>query len=286
MVLGQGADEDTPMTTMSRTVRWLRLLAIASLFSPAQAFAASKGKVPECTVILDAASGKALYREGACGERFNPFSTFKLPLALIGYDADILEDAHTPNWDYKPEFKAVKRDRKTVDPTIWERDSVLWFSREITRRLGEERFSRYVSKLQYGNMDVSGDPGKNNGLTNAWLMSSLKISPDEQAAFVRRMLARELPMSGKAYAMTAAIIPQFQTGNGWVVHGKTGTGWLPGRDGKADRNRPLGWFVGWAERDNRRITFARMQVGTGRASSPKGPELRARFLDELPALMK
>lgn len=265
----------------------LGLLAVASLLSVSlPATAAQKGKAPECTVILDAASGKTLHREGTCGERFNPFSTFKLPLALIGYDAGILEDEHTPAWDYRPEFNAVKRDHKTVDPVIWERDSVLWFSREITRRLGEKRFAGYVSKLRYGNADVSGDPGKNNGLTDSWLLSSLKISPDEQAEFVRRMLARELAVSDKAYAMTDAIIPRFEAADGWVVRGKTGTGWLRGKDGKGDRNRPLGWFVGWAEGQGRRVVFARMQVGMGKANSPKGPLLRAQFLEELPRLMK
>lgn len=265
----------------------LGLLAVAGwLGASLPASAAQKGNVPECTVVLDAASGKTLHRDGTCGDRFNPFSTFKLPLALIGYDAGVLQDEHTPAWDYKPEFNAVKRDQKTVDPTIWEKDSVLWFSRQITRRLGEKSFAGYVSKLQYGNMDVSGDKEKHNGLTDAWLLSSLKISPDEQAEFVRRMLARELPVSEKAYAMTGAVIPQFEAQDGWVVHGKTGSGWLPGKDGKADRNRPLGWFVGWAEADGRQVVFARMQVGTDRSDSPKGHKVRAQFLEDLPQLMK
>ena len=58
----------------------------------------------ECTLILDAASGGTLYRQGVCDQRFSPASTFKVPLALIGYDAGILSDEHTPSWDYKPEF--------------------------------------------------------------------------------------------------------------------------------------------------------------------------------------
>src|SRR5258705_13875344 len=92
----------------------------------------------ECTLILDSESSETLYRDGVCDQRFSPASTFKVPLSLIGYDAGILSDEHTPAWGYKPQFKAVKRDQKTVDPTIWEKDSILWFSREITRRLGSE----------------------------------------------------------------------------------------------------------------------------------------------------
>ncbi|RUV27690.1 MULTISPECIES: class D beta-lactamase [unclassified Mesorhizobium] len=237
----------------------------------------------ECTLILDAASGETLYRQGVCDQRFSPASTFKVPLSLIGYDAGILIDVHTPAWDYKPEFNAVKRDQKTVDPTIWEKDSVLWFSQEITRRLGSERFAGYVSKFDYGNTDVSGDAGKNDGLTRSWVNSSLKISPVEQVNFLRRLLARKLPVSDKAYAMTEAILPTFQAG-GWTVQGKTGT---TGLRNDADKvNRSLGWFVGWAQSDGRKIVFARLVVDTKRSDTPKGLRTRAMFMKELPNLVK
>ncbi|RUU26108.1 class D beta-lactamase [Mesorhizobium sp. M6A.T.Ce.TU.016.01.1.1] len=239
----------------------------------------------ECTLILDAASGETLYRQGVCDQRFSPASTFKVPLSLIGYDAGILIDEHTPAWDYKPEFNAVKRDQKTVDPTIWEKDSVLWFSREITRRLGSERFAGYVSKFDYGNTDVSGNAGKNDSLTRSWVNSSLKISPVEQVNFLRRLLDRNLPVSDKAFAMTKAILPTFQAG-GWTVQGKTGTTRLRNDADQIVDNRSLGWFVGWAQKDGRKIVFARLVVDTKRSDTPKGPQMRAMFLKELPNLIK
>ncbi|RWN66375.1 MAG: class D beta-lactamase [Mesorhizobium sp.] len=239
----------------------------------------------ECTLILDAASGETLYRQGVCDQRFSPASTFKVPLSLIGYDAGILIDEHTPAWDYKPEFNAVKRDQKTVDPTIWEKDSVLWFSREITRRLGSERFAGYVSKFDYGNTDVSGNAGKNDSLTRSWVNSSLKISPVEQVNFLRRLLDRNLPVSDKAYAMTKAILPTFQAG-GWTVQGKTGSTRLRNDADKVRDDRSLGWFVGWAQKDGRKIVFARLAVDTKRSDTPKGLKTRAMFLKDLPNLIK
>ncbi|MGX9575744.1 class D beta-lactamase [Mesorhizobium sp. f-mel] len=237
-------------------------------------------KEVECTLILDAASGETLYRDGVCDQRFSPASTFKVPLALIGYDSGILHDEHAPAWDYKPEFKAVKRDQKTVNPTIWEKDSVLWFSQEITGRLGNERFAGYVSKFDYGNTDVSGTPGKNDGLTRSWVNSSLKISPVEQVNFMRRLLAGQLPVSDKAHAMTKAILPSFRSG-GWTVQGKTGTTRL----GDSTEKRSLGWFVGWANKDSRSIVFARLVIDTKRSDTPKGPQARAKFLKQLPNLV-
>ncbi|ASX27927.1 hypothetical protein BA173_03570 [Rickettsia sp. MEAM1 (Bemisia tabaci)] len=52
--------------------------------------------------------------------------------------------------------------------------------------------------FSYGNQDTSGDKGKNNGLTNAWLSSSLEISPEEQIAFLQKLAADQLPVSLKA----------------------------------------------------------------------------------------
>ncbi len=238
-----------------------------------------------CTLILDAANGKTLYQDGVCDQRFSPASTFKVPLSLIGYDAGILSDEHTPSWDYKPEFNAVKRDRKTVDPVIWEKDSILWFSREITRRLGEKNFAGYVAKLDYGNNDVSGNPGKNDGLTQSWVNSSLKITPIEQVNFLRRLLDRKLPVSVRAYDMTKAIIPTFPAGD-WTVQGKTGSTRLRNDADKVQDKRSLGWFVGWAQKGDQRIVFARLVVDTKRTDMPKGLKTRAGFLKDLPDLIK
>lgn len=240
----------------------------------------------ECTLIQDAATGAVLLRKGACDQRFSPFSTFKLPLALIGFDAGILRDPQTPAWDYRPEYAAVAKDRKRVDPTIWLKDSVLWYSREITRRLGTEDFATYIARLNYGNRDVSGDPGQNNGLTHAWLRSSLVISPDEQVAFLRRIDAKALGLSDKAYEMTIASLPTFESAGGWKVRGKTGSGWHRDKAGKPDPTRPQGWFVGWAERGGRTLVFARFERGQEKRDSYMGLKVRDDFLKALPTLVK
>lgn len=238
----------------------------------------------ECTLIIDAVTGETLHRDGVCDQRFSPASTFKVPLAVMGYDAGILSDEHTPAWDYRPEFNAVKRDRKTVDPTIWERDSVIWYSREITRNLGAETFADYVRAFGYGNADVSGTPGKGDSLTGSWVDSSLAITPLEQVDFLRRLLDGKLPVSSKAHGMTIAILPEFEAG-GWAVQGKTGSTRLRKASEQAKERRAIGWFVGWAQNGDRRIVFARLAVN-GKQEGAKGPATRAAFLQELPRLIK
>jgi len=262
----------------------LGLAAIGSPFA-ARAAAAAAGKTI-CTVVLDAATGSVLFRQGPCGTRVSPASTFKIPLALMGYDAGILVDEHNPSWEGRPESSTSDADKRTVDPTVWERDSIVWYSQALTRKLGLERFRGYVDRLGYGNRDVSGNPGKKDGLTHSWLMSSLAISPDEQVALLRRFLARDLPVSRRAQDLTAAILPRFQAADGWTVWGKTGSGRARNAAGALDANRPLGWFVGWAERNGGRVVFARLEIGDAASDTPGGKAARDALLADLPGMAR
>jgi beta-lactamase class D len=212
-------------------------------------------------------------------------STFKVALAVMGYDSGILADEHMPALDYKQEYDAPDFARKRTDPTIWLKDSIVWYSQQLTRKLGRAAFADYVRKFGYGNHDVEGIPGGEDGLTHAWLMSSLKISPDEQADFIRRLRLHKLPVSSKAYDMTDRIMPTFAAG-GWTVHGKTGSGYLRNARGDVDRTRPLAWFVGWAEKDGREIVFARLRIGVKKSNGLPSLLLRSDFLKELPNLVE
>ncbi len=229
-----------------------------------------------CTVILDAASNAVLLREGDCASRLSPASSFKVALALIGYDSGILKDSNMPALKFQPTPETPKSDNKTVDPRIWLQDSVVWYSQALTRQLGEPRFAEYVQKLSYGNADVSGIPGRSIGLTQAWLDSSLKISPDEQAAFMRRIVDCTVAVSSTACALTKKIMPVFKADT-WTVYGKTGTV-LYRKDPQGKRT---GWFVGWAEQDGRKIVFASVHDHAGNELLPAGPQVRDDFLKRL-----
>ncbi len=187
-----------------------------------------------------------------------PASSFKVPLALIGYDSGILQDENLPAWPYREEYAAWDELwKRTTTPTTWMRDSVVWYSQELTRRLGVKRFQEYVDRFDYGNRDLTGHPGRGDGLTTAWLSTSLRISASEQVAFIRRLVRGELPVSPSATARTMAIMTTVQV-DGWSISGKTGTGLRRLADGTNDRNRQVGWFVGWARRDGRTLVFARL----------------------------
>jgi beta-lactamase class D len=172
-----------------------------------------------------------------CALRTSPCSTFKVPLALMAFDAGILKDENSSmKWD----GTKFSRDAWNHDQTAatWMRDSVVWFSQRLTPELGMEKVKAYLARFDFGNQDMSG------GLTKAWLDASLRISPDE-----------ELPVSKHAFAMTKKITLVETSPSGWTLHGKTGSG-VVGTGGPGQKSDLwLGWYVGHVARGDREYVF-------------------------------
>lgn len=264
-------------------MKHFRMLLGLSLLQIAWCSAASAA--PLCTIMADAASGKVVNQAGNCDQRLTPASTFKIALSLMGYDSGYLTNEHLPTLPFHEGYPDwIDSWRAPTDPTSWIKNSVVWYSQQITEWLGEERFRTYLAKFDYGNQDASGDPGKNNGLTQAWLSSSLKISAREQLIFLEKLVSRRLPVSPNAYDMTTRITLIGVLANGWEIHGKTGTGTPVKTDNSPDPKHSLGWFVGWASKGDRTLAFVRCiqeTEGTTRA----GLVARDAFMRELPALL-
>ena len=271
--------------------KWpLKKWTVASAFVWILSFsAAAHASTILCTVIADSSSRKVLSQQGTCDQRITAASTFKIALSLMGYDAGYLTDEHLPALPFRAGYADwLPSWRVTTDPTRWISESVVWYSQRLTEWLGAERLQHYVTAFGYGNEDLSGDPGKNNGLTQAWLSSSLKISALEELAFLEKIVRHELPVSTRAYEMTGRITRLPSTANGWEVHGKTGTGSPIKPDGSADDAHSFGWFVGWATKGGRTIVFVRSIQDTPQDVHQElraGLRARADFLRQLPGLL-
>jgi len=232
----------------------------------------------DCTIMLDAVSGARLAEQGSCDARATPASTFNIVVSLMGFDAGILKDAHSPALPFKEGYADWQPSwRATTDPASWIRNSTVWYAQQVTSRLGATGMQDYVRRFDYGNQDLSG------GVTDAWIGSSLQISPIEQAAFLRKIVNRELPVSGHAYDMTSTLLRLPALSNGWDVYAKTGTALVPAPVGAQDPDLAYGWFVGWAVKDGRKIVFARMTLDRRDPDRSAGPMLKEAFLRELPA---
>lgn len=200
-------------------------------------------------LLCDFDTMRVLDQQGDVDERFAPCSSFKMPIALMGYDSGILIDENTPVWDYKPEYDPhclmmMDQWKKPYTPAEWMKNSCVWYSQEITKKLGLEKFKAYVEQFGYGNMDVSG------GILRAWLTTTLAISPREQVGFLQRMLAGQLPVSAEAVRKTTRIMHAGEI-RGGRLFGKTGSGFT---DMAAGKQR--GWYVGWLEKGSGKVLFA------------------------------
>ena len=211
----------------------------------------------ETGCFLAAEKNQTLAQEGNCSLQHSPCSTFKIAISLMGFNEGILIDEKSPELPFKEGYvDYLEKWKQPHNPSTWMQNSNVWYSQVITNKLGFEKFRYYINKFKYGNQNIVGDKGKNNGLTNSWLSSSLKISGAEQVAFLQKLLANKLPVSNKSQELTKKILFVEQMPGGWELYGKTGSGNILNIDGSPNEDCQIGWFVGWLQKDNRTITFA------------------------------
>lgn len=245
---------------------WKNLLCALLLFySPTRA---------EMTCFIVQDQSQLIYKEGKnCSLRTSPCSTFKILLSLMGYQEGILENENTPTWPYQERPNSshdLEIWKQSHNPTTWIQHSCVWYSRVLTQRVGMEILKKYVTLFNYGNQDLSGDKGKNNGLTHAWLSSSLKISAFEQLDFLGKLTRFELPVSRQAQQFTQNILFIDELPGGWKFFGKTGSG-------SQEDSNPIAWFIGWIQRGEHIITFVYLSSGQGISTQQAKEAVKARL---------
>lgn len=206
--------------------------------------------------FLAVESDSILMKKGECGERNSPYCTFNYVLSLAGYDLGILKDEYQPVWSYQEGYVAYfnswKRDQY---PLYWSKTSCVWYAQLLAEKIGIEGLQGYIDMMAYGNQDIGGDEGKNNGLNQSWMESSLEISPMEQVHFIQQMLNKDYPVSEHAYEMTKRIFYIGTLPSGWQLYGKTGSGFQLSANRKNKKLSQSGWFLGWVEKGDRQIVF-------------------------------
>lgn len=241
-----------------------------------------------CTMISDVEDRKILMKQGeSCLTRVTPASTTKIVLAVMGFDSKFLKNPHSPTLPFREGYADWLGDiwKQPTDPTRWLKYSVVWYSQLITHELGQQRLEKYAADFGYGNADFSGDPGQNNGLDRAWISSSLKVSPQEQVTFLGKLINRSLPVSAEVFDKVYLTVDTWPLKNGWTIYGKTGMAFPRTSDGGYDSLRPYGWFVGWAEKDDRTLVFAQLIQDEKKEEGFAGNRSRDTFLNEFPTFI-
>jgi beta-lactamase class D len=163
-----------------------------------------------------------------------PASTFKVLLALIALDTGVLRGADDVlRWDgqrypNKPEWQADMALRQAM------RTSSEPYFRTLAARIGRDRLAAWVARVGYGNERIGADPAR------AWHDGVLRVTAEQQLAFIDRLRRGDLPFDRATLAAVKAVLLESET-DGRLVYGKTGThspqGATPG----------VGWWIGWVE---------------------------------------
>lgn len=169
------------------------------------------------------------YNKEQTSQTFTPASTFKICNTLISLDSKVINDENVViKWDGKErQNPAWNKDTNMRDAF---KNSTVWFYQELARRVGETRMRNLIEKAHYGNCDITG------GIAAFWLSGGLRISPNQQIEFLRKLQGSKLPFSKSSMDILKDIMIVDNKSN-YVIRAKTGSG---KQDGKY-----IGWYVGY-----------------------------------------
>lgn len=221
-------------------------------------------------VISDERTGiTSTYNAERARQRFLPASTFKIPHALFALDAGVVKD----------EFQIFTWDGTKRDIASWNanqnlrssmRNSTVWVYQMFAREIGEQREREYLTRIGYGNADVSG------GIDRFWLDGGLRISANEQLDFLKQLYRNRLPFAIDHQRLVKDIMI-VEAGRNWILRAKTG--WT-GR-----QQSQIGWWVGWVEWHEGAVFFAlNIDMPGGAKDAPKREGIARAVLRSLNAL--
>jgi beta-lactamase class D len=222
-----------------------------------------------CFVLYDSNNKYYIrYNEEQCSKRLSPCSTFKIPNSLIGLETGVITDENfTLKWDgteYPIESWNSDHNLKSAI-----KNSVVWYYREIARRIGEEKMREYIHKIGYGNEDISG------GIDKFWLMSSIKISANEQVEFLKELYNNKLPFLDKTLDVVKDILI-LEKNDKYTFSGKTGSG------SNSENKTSQGWFVGVVMlKDNTYFFATNIEAGEEEVNGMKAKEITIEILKSL-----
>lgn len=177
---------------------------------------------------------------------FIPASTFKIANSLIGLETGVISgEEHIFKWNGEKRFLDIWNKDMNLNEAF--NASCVPCYQELARAIGEERMLKWVKKLNYGNANISG------GIDQFWLTGDLRISPDEEVKFLRRLYENKLPLKQRTMDILKKIMLRENTPEYKFSYK---TGWQTENLKNASGTKSLGWLVGYVEQNNNVYFFA------------------------------
>jgi beta-lactamase class D len=206
-----------------------------------------------------------IYNQPQINQKFIPASTFKICNSLIGLETGVIKDENFMiRWDSIKRSPAWNKDHTLK--TAFE-VSAVWYYQELARRVGGEKMKFWLDKAEYGNADTSG------GIDRFWLSGGLRITPEQQIEFLKRLHDDKLPFSQRSMDIVKKIMIVKDTA-GYIMRAKSGWSHQDGKD--------IGWYVGYVESGDNVYYFANcVQTPSQNTESDEGSNLFSRSRKEI-----
>ena len=228
-----------------------------------------------------------IYNQELANTRRSPCSTFKIVSSLTALENGIIvPDDSVRAWSGEIFWNEEWNKDISFDEAF--RSSCVWYFREVIDEIGKDFMQTELSKLQYGNCDISDWEGRlntnnnNPALTGFWIESSLKISPKEQTEVMERIFGGQSEYSEETRNQLEQVMRiEEQSQTDISIYGKTGMGKDQGVVVDA-------WFTGFADIAGKRVYFCVYLGETEGAdvSSTKAKEIAGEIISHYGNQMK
>lgn len=220
------------MTGLLRILSWVCLLpsvVVLANTSVSESLFRDHGLIG--TMVITSLDGEdtIVINEDRARQRFASASTFKIPNTLIAVaENSVAGPEHIFRWDgIEREYASWNQDQ-TLN-TAFKR-SCVWCYQAIARQIDKSEYRKYIKMLKFGELTDSFH------LTTFWLNGELKISANEQIAFLKSLYQRDFDLPDRAYNTLQSIMLMASTPN-YKLFAKTG--WAARTDPQ------VGWYVGY-----------------------------------------
>ncbi len=184
-------------------------------------------------MLIESLDGKEryVYNDVRAKMPLLPASTFKIPHTLIALDQNVVNAQSIIVWDKIERSVPAWNQDQTLESAF--KTSCVWCYQKFARHIGLEKYDSYLKKLHYGN-EKTGD-----NVERFWLDGKLRISAEEQIAFLKKLYRNELPFRRGDIDLLKKMMIDKQREE-CVIRAKTG--WAVPKDAEHH-----GWYVGYVE---------------------------------------
>lgn len=172
-----------------------------------------------------------IYNKTLAEKRVSPDSVYKIAIALNALENNIItKDTSLYNWNGQSYPFSSWNQNQDLNSAM--KYSVNWYFQGLDEKLSLNEIQSFLNKTNYGNKALSFNK------QNYWLENSLKISPIEQAEFLKKVINNDF--SFKADTIST-VLNSIKLNEGY--YGKTGSGMV-------NEKITNGWFCSIIQNEN------------------------------------